>query len=266
MNTKITIKDIAKKAGVSVATVSYVLNNRTEERISEETRKKVLQIVNLLNYTPNQSARALATSSGQSVALYLNPSVPALRRAQQMLFVDALSLTLHNENLNLVIKSKDFLERLDGVDAIICLDLPKDLFLGIGDKNFIPLVAVDCIIDDPLFFQITSDYQKIKTQADAYFGEENYLFACLDGANLLLKNRIQTIFPAVTFINSYEDFENLHAPNLLITAETLDELKNPFVQKKLFLNQLSSQKVTQLMECIHLAKQRVKIENHDIIV
>jgi DNA-binding LacI/PurR family transcriptional regulator len=47
MKTKITIKDIAREAGVSIATVSYVLNNKTEERISEETRKKVLQIINL---------------------------------------------------------------------------------------------------------------------------------------------------------------------------------------------------------------------------
>lgn len=40
---KITNKDVAKFAGVSVATVSYVMNGRTDQRISESTRKKVLQ-------------------------------------------------------------------------------------------------------------------------------------------------------------------------------------------------------------------------------
>ena len=56
MKQSVTIKDVAKEAGVSVATVSYVINNRTDKRISEKTRKKVLQIINLLGYTPNQSA------------------------------------------------------------------------------------------------------------------------------------------------------------------------------------------------------------------
>lgn len=62
MKNNITIKDVAREAGVSVATVSYVINERNDKRISDKTRKKVLQVINLLGYTPNQSAKALATS------------------------------------------------------------------------------------------------------------------------------------------------------------------------------------------------------------
>ncbi|QKG77807.1 HTH-type transcriptional regulator DegA [Streptococcus canis] len=56
MTSKITIKDIAREVGISVTTVSYVLNQRNDQKISEETCNKVLHISNLLNYTPNQAA------------------------------------------------------------------------------------------------------------------------------------------------------------------------------------------------------------------
>ena len=49
----VTIKDVAGLAGVSVATVSYVLNNKKVDRITDETRQKVLQAAKELNYRPN---------------------------------------------------------------------------------------------------------------------------------------------------------------------------------------------------------------------
>lgn len=63
---KITIKDIAKKAGVSKATVSMVLNNY--ERIAEKTREKVLRIVKDMHYYPHESARLLAKKKSDAIA------------------------------------------------------------------------------------------------------------------------------------------------------------------------------------------------------
>ncbi|MEF9477924.1 LacI family DNA-binding transcriptional regulator [Chryseobacterium sp. 1B4] len=53
------IKDIAKLAGVSVATVSYVLNRKEGQRISEETRKKFLKLLKRLTILPIRSQKAL---------------------------------------------------------------------------------------------------------------------------------------------------------------------------------------------------------------
>lgn len=52
-----TIKDIAKQAGVSVATVSYVLNNN--RTVSAELRNRVVTVINELGYSPNGVARSL---------------------------------------------------------------------------------------------------------------------------------------------------------------------------------------------------------------
>ena len=58
MTKRATIRDVAREAGVSVATVSYVLNNRPNQKISDDTKKKVLQIANLLQYSPSFAFRS----------------------------------------------------------------------------------------------------------------------------------------------------------------------------------------------------------------
>jgi len=54
-----TIKDVAKAANVSIATVSLVLHNN--ERISSETKKRVLKKIKQLHYHPSRSARGLVS-------------------------------------------------------------------------------------------------------------------------------------------------------------------------------------------------------------
>lgn len=56
-----TIKDVAREAGVSIATVSYVLNNKRTS-FSEETRQQVLEAIERIGYSPNVTARNLKSS------------------------------------------------------------------------------------------------------------------------------------------------------------------------------------------------------------
>lgn len=64
-----TIKDVAKKAGVSTATVSLVVNNNP--RISAETVKKVQKAIKLLNYYPSRSARGLVSKKTGNIGFLL---------------------------------------------------------------------------------------------------------------------------------------------------------------------------------------------------
>lgn len=65
-----TIKDVAAVAGTSITTVSKVLNNR-EMRVSEETRRRVIDAARMLEYTPNSSAVRLKGGRVGTVAVIL---------------------------------------------------------------------------------------------------------------------------------------------------------------------------------------------------
>ena len=64
-----TIKDIAREAGVSPATVSLVLNKGQDSRIGQETQKRVTEIADRLNYRPNRVARYLVTKKSATIGL-----------------------------------------------------------------------------------------------------------------------------------------------------------------------------------------------------
>lgn len=69
---KITAKDIAREAGVSEATVSIILNNKSGHyRIAEKTRKKVLEIAERYEFTCNPIAVSLATRKTHTIGLIL---------------------------------------------------------------------------------------------------------------------------------------------------------------------------------------------------
>ncbi len=66
---KPTIEDVARKARVSIATVSFVLNNRPGQVISEPVKKRVWKAVEQLQYHPSASAAALARQRTHNVAI-----------------------------------------------------------------------------------------------------------------------------------------------------------------------------------------------------
>lgn len=78
-----TIKDIARVANVSTATVSRVINKK-DEGVSDSTRKKVLDIIEELDYQPNAFARGLVTKKSKTIGLIIpditNPFFPDVTR------------------------------------------------------------------------------------------------------------------------------------------------------------------------------------------
>ena len=66
----VTIADVAKRANVSMMTVSRVINN--SGHVSEQTRKRVQEAIDLLSYRPNMMAKGLATGRSKLIAYVMS--------------------------------------------------------------------------------------------------------------------------------------------------------------------------------------------------
>lgn len=67
---RVSLKDIAKRVGVSTALVSYVMNGKGKgNRVSDELSKKIKQVAEELNYQPNEIARSLRSGSTKTIGL-----------------------------------------------------------------------------------------------------------------------------------------------------------------------------------------------------
>ena len=265
MKNNITIKDVAREAGVSVATLPYVINERNDKRISDKTRKKVLQVINLLGYTPNQSAKALATNRSGMVALYVTPDFSTLKNAEQLHFINFLSSFLHKKNYDLIYLSDTYTEKFDHADAILCYDVSLEYFLQIGDNNFAPLIALDCMINDPLFFQVNSDYEKMAQQACAYFHSEDYALLLLETPNLERKEYLKPLFQNIVYVKDFADISALPNQNFLVVEQTLYDCFKDHT-KVCYLPTLTTEKAEVLFSCMENAIKRIPIKEHNILV
>jgi len=143
-----TIRDIAKKAGVGVGTVSRVLNNNP--RVSEKTRARVLQVIEDLGYKPNPVARRLS----QGKTLIISVIIPFFTRPGFSERLNGVVSELSQSKYNLLIHtiqtpeqrrtlSKEFPNQRF-IDGALILSLPPlDEEIETLANADIPIVLID---------------------------------------------------------------------------------------------------------------------------
>jgi len=144
---KVTIKDVAKAAGVSIATVSRVINHLGG--YSEETKNQVLQVIDELGYQPNQVARGLVSNRTRTIAFI----VPDLTSTLALELLKGVEKGAHKKGNSVIlcntesegIKTMDYLKllhekRIDGI-IFASNELKKDYYEYI-QKMHIPLVLL----------------------------------------------------------------------------------------------------------------------------
>lgn len=175
----ITMRDVARKAGVSIKTVSRVVNGQGE--ISEETRQYVNAIINELGYRPNMIARGLVTQRTYTVGLVVpditNPFFPEVARGVQDI------ARTRNYNIFLCNSDENQPEELrvlhsladQGVDGIIifpCYQTSHNLETFAG--YYRPIVAINHLYEHPnVGVVLTDNYQGVR-QAVAYLVSQGH--------------------------------------------------------------------------------------------
>ena len=113
-NTRLTIFDIAKIAGVSRSTVSRALNN--DSGISDETKEKILNVIKEMNYRPNVNARRTVTRRCECLGLYIGSRV--LIRDANSRVLSGIIAKCNEVAYDLVLRSSCSTDRHQGHDGV----------------------------------------------------------------------------------------------------------------------------------------------------
>ncbi len=150
--------EIARIAGVSRTTVSFVLNNVRGKNISEETRQKVLLVAKEFGYIPDPSAVATAINRIGSICLMVCHSESAFSDAYIMRLIDGMGRAVHKARYDLRVlqfrvSRHDYLEtaRSGGYDGAILLNThAEDPGIAELEASNLPFVIIGALPDERL--------------------------------------------------------------------------------------------------------------------
>lgn len=177
-----TIKDVAKKSGYSVCTVSRALSGKGY--LKEETKQKIMAAVHELHYRPNTLAVNLKTGRRQTLALIL-PSLTNIYYAKLEKYMESYATqngyTIHLINTEYSIdKEKEIIDTLISMDIVGVIILPTsnehEHIKKLSEYN-IPYIYLNHTFEDDLEHCIQLDNEKAAYEAVSYMiklGHRNF--------------------------------------------------------------------------------------------
>lgn len=234
-----TIKDIARKANLSLSTVSRVLNNKSRQfRIKKETEELVLRTAKELNYQPNQLARGLRLKKTNTVGLVVpdvsNPFFAYVTRSIQKIAHDqgySLIVCDTDEDVKQEIEDIDLL-RSKGVDGLIVMPVGQSYeHLAFVQNKGLPLVLLDRCFDDLIASSVTVDNYK-----GAFEAVEHIIHA--GHSQIAIIQGLQHTYTNNQRVQGYKDALNKHGisinKNYIVGNDFRKE--NGYVGTKFLLN------------------------------
>lgn len=223
---KVTMRDIAREAGVSVATVSYVINNNTNETIPSSTKNKIMTIAREMNYIPDLVARSLVSGKSGLIGVFIVNDYSVdfpWKKCYYSEFINWLERMFAIEGYHILLSNIDIENpKLDiifqrDLEGVFIVDVRKNLFYELSNKFNVPIIIVDSYIDDLIFHKIVPDFESAIQKGKDLLGN-NELFLVMDKFNNREMNqKIQYCFGGdeadihmVESIYELEDFLKSH--------------------------------------------------------
>ncbi len=181
---RVSIKDVAKEAGVSTSTVSYVLNSTPTETISEETSKRVMAAVQKLGYVPNLNARSLSSSRSNLIGVL----IPQTEPGKEFMFsnpfygelLSSIEYTARRHGYHLLLSGTEedqnylSIAQNRGLDGIIIVGTYPGENLNALKKLEVPIVLVDSYVNDDDFHTLGIEDKEGARIATRYLIEKGH--------------------------------------------------------------------------------------------
>ncbi len=167
------IKDVAREAGVSIATVSRVLNN--VDVVNDDTKKKVLEAIAKLGYRPNIIARSLKTQKTSTIGIIV-PDISSqfypeiVRGAEDVANIYSYNIVLCNTDLDSE-RELEYLKILKEkmIDGVLYMsNALEDEVIKLINELKIPVVLIETKDKENHFPSITIDNEKAAYDATSY--------------------------------------------------------------------------------------------------
>ncbi|MCI5839638.1 MAG: LacI family DNA-binding transcriptional regulator [Peptoniphilaceae bacterium] len=207
-----TIKDVAKLAGVSISTVSRVMNN--SKPVSPEAKRKVLDAIHKLDFKPNELARSLVMRKSNLIGVivedlgieYMAQIIRGIEEIGRMYKYDILlSSTYGDEEIER--RAVDFLasKQVEGI-VIISEDISAEIIVKVKEYK-IPFVLLDKFYSSKTTPTIRIDYEKEFYNMVKYLnnlGHENIALTIEKKKNVLSDQKYAGYKRAIDEIGSKE--------------------------------------------------------------
>ncbi|MGI2790278.1 LacI family DNA-binding transcriptional regulator [Bacillus cytotoxicus] len=169
-----TIRDVAKVAGVSVATVSRVMNEKGY--VHEDTVKQVKQAIEELNYRPNAVAKALFTKSSTIIAIL----VPNLRNPSYITLLRFIEESAYQEGYQVIVCSvenkRNYIDILSR-NHIAGILMTEEVFQEVGEVS-VPFSVIDMKMPLSKYYQSAKKAVTMLKEKGchflAYIGEKDH--------------------------------------------------------------------------------------------
>ena len=251
MRKKINSIDVARKAGVSRATVSYVLNNVVSESISEKTKERVFKAAKDLGYVPNAAGQALVSKRTKNIGLLFLDSqashpfllqiieglTSVVRDNNLRLLIDSVSEENHSEAMLLMSRAKS----IDGLVLFETRENDEELRTLVSEKFPVVIIGehpdlVVCSVDidtvsaaeTAVNHLISTGHRKIAciTNAPLDFTAAS---SRLDGYKRALENAGIEYDPALVRYGKYDEESGMIAMNELLEISNEKKITACFV-------------------------------------